>query len=170
MATRKLAFPDMEISIEEYTKKVIAELPMEVQTQVKNHTLPLNKWKGWRKKYKWKTVVNEDCHPGTLFTAYFNAEQTLHAANGTVFPDIHPLAVPKRMYIVWRDDQNTAMRTDIDFDEGEAMDAFSLLKGEETGELDIHINPDNGEATLKLKTKDKEILLAKTKTNSVILN
>lgn len=165
----KLAFPDMEISIEEYTKKIVAKLPAEVQTQVKNHTLPLNRWKDWRKKYNWKTIVDTQCRPTTLYAEYFNAEQTLNAANGPVIPEINQLAIPKRMYVAWSNNTNHAMRTDINFDEDEVSHAFSQLKDGEAAELNIHINPDNGEAVLKLKTKEKEIPLEKTKTDSVLL-
>lgn len=141
-------FSDMQIPLNDYIKMVIANLPIEVQNEVKNHKIPVERWKNWRKRYSWHTRVNDECHPLTLFTSYFNAEQTLNTANGTVMPRISQLAVPKRMYILWTDNKNNAMRTDINFEEEEVSHAFSQLKGGEAAELNIHVNPDNGDAEI----------------------
>ncbi|QNK63439.1 DUF2931 family protein [Pedobacter sp. PAMC26386] len=162
----KRELPDMKISMEEYVAHRVAALPVEIQEQVKNRTIPFDPWKNWRKRYNWHAVINEECRPETLFTEYFNEEQTLNAANGKVDPEISELAVPKRMYIFWTNKKNESMRTDFNYDEQEVTAAFAEIK--DHAELNISVNPEDYEVLIKLKSNNKEIILNKTKTKTVL--
>jgi len=162
----KKEFPDMEISIDKHVANVVSDLPPEVQEQAKNHAIPFDLWKNWRKRYNWRTVINEECRPETLFTEYFNAEQTKNAANGKVDPEIRELAIPKRMYVFWTNKKNDSMRTDFNYDEQEVTAAFLQIK--DHADLDISISPDDYKVVIKLKSNHKEVILNKTQTRTVL--
>lgn len=152
------------------TKTMLNEkiVPPTVQQANKNKPIPYGLWDSYRIKYSWRPafIVQEEGSMIDTRLNMYNGEFEDQFDQTLVKNEYTKRAIPKRINIGWRDITGQNYSGTMDFDENEIFEAFKEIYNDNKdadAELEFRVNIPNTFITVKLKNKDKEIRLPKTK-------
>jgi hypothetical protein len=143
-------------------------VPLEVQKANAGKPIPYGLWDSYRPKYTWRpTVVIQ--REGGLFNVVmemFNGERESLFDQTLVMNEFTKRAVPREIFIGWRDKTGQNYGGTVDFDEKEIFDAYKQLyqdNKDTEAELVLETNIPNTFITALLRANGKDIRLPKTK-------
>jgi hypothetical protein len=120
---------DLYMFTDDYAKKNIADLPKEIQAQIKVINIDSNQWEQFHKKYTWHTQFNipKNTSIADVIISYINGEKEAHLQNELKEVKPQPRALPKAYLIRWENKELNSFGADIILNEKEIHEAFNSI-------------------------------------------
>ena len=136
----KEAYPQMQDDIKkgmtEMGKRIIKDLPQEIQNQVAQNKIPFGSWDSWFNTFQLDPVVQKEDGVETIFLGYVNGEEetiliestaTIETAASNPIPK-KERAAPKRLTLEWHNADDIRMETQLELNDTKIIELFSHIK------------------------------------------
>jgi Protein of unknown function (DUF2931) len=125
----KVASTDLYMFTDDYAKKNIADLPQEIQDQIKTTNLEINQWETFHKKNNWRTqfITPNNTIVSDAIISYCNGEKEAYIQSELKDIATMPRSLPQKYMIRWKNKELENFGADVALNVKEINIAFDSI-------------------------------------------